>query len=565
MPLRPEVHRLQAPGGAVARRGGDDPVTESSINRERLIDVRVGSATDGRIPISMAERSLYAGPFHWLALVAVAVAARARRPADEAARAQRAPARRVDPTRRRRSDPPRLQLRASLSGSSAAWAGPVTRAHGGAVIWMVGYFASSGARHPVLPVALGLLIGGGAGNLVDRIRLGHVTDFIDLPWWPAFNLADTFIVVGVVILLSRSSSPSGTAAGARARAVARVRLGAARSPSPPGGGGRAARPVPRRAGRRRLALRGRAAARRGEGSRVDGVPPRSKSHRLEGGEERRRRAAANGAEHPASRRSCRFRVACEDEHLLVVDKPAGVVVHPSAGHRTRDAGARASRPCDRRRRRARRGRGSCTGSTATPRASSSSAARRRRTGGSSALIRRRELVREYLALVRGRPRSRAGRIEAAIGRDRRDPTRVSLDTDATAETPSRISSVVELLASHALLRVRLETGRTHQIRVHLAAIDLPVSGDPVYGVAGDLGLERQFLHAARLAFDHPMTGEPMEVESPLPPDLELGRARAAPAADAAARRSCRRRGASRRARRAARRRRPPRGGTRRRR
>ena len=77
----------------------------------------------------------------------------------------------------------------------------------------------------------------------------------------------------------------------------------------------------------------------------------------------------------------------------------------------------------------------------------------------------------------------------------------------------------ELLPEHALLRVRLETGRTHQIRVHLAAIDLPISGDPVYGVKGDLGLERQFLHAARLAFVHPITGEPIEVDSALPPDL----------------------------------------------
>jgi 23S rRNA pseudouridine1911/1915/1917 synthase len=71
-----------------------------------------------------------------------------------------------------------------------------------------------------------------------------------------------------------------------------------------------------------------------------------------------------------------------------------------------------------------------------------------------------------------------------------------------------------------LLRVRLETGRTHQIRVHLAAIDLPVTGDPVYGVPGDLGLERQFLHSALLAFDHPLTGERVEAESPLPADLE---------------------------------------------
>ena len=77
----------------------------------------------------------------------------------------------------------------------------------------------------------------------------------------------------------------------------------------------------------------------------------------------------------------------------------------------------------------------------------------------------------------------------------------------------------ELLPRHALLRVRLETGRTHQIRVHLAAIELPVAGDPVYGAARDLGLERQFLHAARLAFVHPITGEVVDVTSPLPPDL----------------------------------------------
>ena len=79
--------------------------------------------------------------------------------------------------------------------------------------------------------------------------------------------------------------------------------------------------------------------------------------------------------------------------------------------------------------------------------------------------------------------------------------------------------MLELLPAHALLRVRLETGRTHQIRVHLAAIDLPVAGDPTYGVADDLGLGRQFLHAARLAFPHPFTGEPVDVASPLPPDL----------------------------------------------
>ena len=95
---------------------------------------------------------------------------------------------------------------------------------------------------------------------------------------------------------------------------------------------------------------------------------------------------------------------------------------------------------------------------------------------------------------------------------------MSLDTERPRDAVTHFEAL-ELLPAHALLRVRLETGRTHQIRVHLAAIDLPVSGDPVYGVTPDLGLARQFLHAARLAFMHPVTGEPIDVESPLPPVL----------------------------------------------
>jgi 23S rRNA pseudouridine1911/1915/1917 synthase len=143
------------------------------------------------------------------------------------------------------------------------------------------------------------------------------------------------------------------------------------------------------------------------------------------------------------------------------------------------------------------------------------------------LVRNRQLEREYVALVRGKPRSRAGRIEAPIGRDRRDPTRQSLDSDTPRDAVTHFE-LEQLLPRHAFLRVRLETGRMHQIRVHLAAIGLPVAGDPTYGVGGDLGLERQFLHAARLAFDHPITGERIDVESPLPSDLAdaLERARA---------------------------------------
>jgi 23S rRNA pseudouridine1911/1915/1917 synthase len=135
----------------------------------------------------------------------------------------------------------------------------------------------------------------------------------------------------------------------------------------------------------------------------------------------------------------------------------------------------------------------------------------------AALVRARGLERRYTALVQGRPRSRSGRIEAAIGRDRGDPTRISLDTDSPKEAVT-LFEVARLWPRHALLDVRLETGRMHQIRVHLAAIELPVVGDPVYGVS-DPELPRQFLHASSLAFPHPFTGERIETTSPLPPDL----------------------------------------------
>jgi 23S rRNA pseudouridine1911/1915/1917 synthase len=248
---------------------------------------------------------------------------------------------------------------------------------------------------------------------------------------------------------------------------------------------------------------------------VDGAP-RPKSHRLDPGEEL-------ALDVPESRTSelepgeLALRVAWEDEHLLVVDKPAGIVVHPSAGHARGTlvhgllahaiaGGGEAERPgivhrLDR----------DTSGLLVVAR--SEEAHRRLQR-----LLRRRELVREYVVLVRGRPRSRRGRIEASIGRDRRDPTRMSLDTPTPREAVTEFE-LVELFSRHALVRVRLVTGRTHQIRVHLAAIDLPVAGDPTYGVEGDLGLERQFLHAARLAFPHPFTEEPVDVESPLPADL----------------------------------------------
>ena len=166
----------------------------------RLIDVRVGSATDGRLPISMVERSLSAGPFHWLALLAVAFAAIL---ADQITKGIVASqlglgdsVHLLGPLSIRHVRNPGIAF-----GLFSSWATAVTILTACAIAWMVFYFARSGARHPVLPVALGLLIGGSLANLIDRIRLGHVTDFLDLRFWPAFNLADTFIVAGVAILL----------------------------------------------------------------------------------------------------------------------------------------------------------------------------------------------------------------------------------------------------------------------------------------------------------------------------------------------------------------------------
>jgi 23S rRNA pseudouridine1911/1915/1917 synthase len=248
---------------------------------------------------------------------------------------------------------------------------------------------------------------------------------------------------------------------------------------------------------------------------VDGSA-RAKSTRLAGGEELEFEAPGPVTS-TLEPEDMELVVPYEDEHLLIVDKPAGLVVHPAPGHAQGtlvhgllaydvEGGDEPERPgivhrLDR----------DTSGLMVVAR--SPEAHRRLQE-----MVQARELTREYVALVAGRPRSRRGTIDAPIGRDRNDAMRHSLDTDTPREAVTHFE-VEELLPRHALLRVRLETGRTHQIRVHLAAIDLPVAGDPLYGRAGDLGLERQFLHAARLAFPHPITGEPVDVSSRLPTEL----------------------------------------------
>jgi 23S rRNA pseudouridine1911/1915/1917 synthase len=259
----------------------------------------------------------------------------------------------------------------------------------------------------------------------------------------------------------------------------------------------------------------RAAAERAveRGALVDGLT-RPKSYRLEGGET----ISVTAELAPAARSIDHLptpTIAWGDEHLAVIDKPAGLVVHAGAGVKTGTlvdvlasilAGGDPERPgivhrLDR-------------DTSGLMVVAKSEAAHERLTQ----LVRERALERTYLTLVHGRPRSRMGRIDAPIGRDRDDPLRMSLDSDSLKDAVTHFE-IEHQYPAHTLLRVKLETGRTHQIRVHLAAIGLPVMGDTVYGVPAP-ALGRQFLHATELAFPHPLSEEPIDVHSPLPEDLQ---------------------------------------------
>ena len=204
-----------------------------------------------------------------------------------------------------------------------------------------------------------------------------------------------------------------------------------------------------------------------------------------------------------------------DERLAVVDKPAGLVVHPAPGHRGETLVSVL---------------GDLLGGGEEGRAGivhrldkgtsglmivARDAESHRRL---AALIKRREVERVYLAMIEGRPRSRSGTIDAPLGRDHRAPEKRAVRGRGARQARTHFE-VVETLPADTLVEARLETGRTHQIRAHFAAIGHPVAGDPRYGHAGRHGLERQFLHSARLGFEHPFSGARLEFESPLPDDL----------------------------------------------
>jgi len=211
-----------------------------------------------------------------------------------------------------------------------------------------------------------------------------------------------------------------------------------------------------------------------------------------------------------------LRIVHLDDDLAVVDKPAGLVVHPAPSHEGTTlvdeladilgGGEDPERPgivhrLDK----------GTSGLLVVARGDEAHAALQ-------AAVQRREVERAYLALAGGKVGSRTGTIDAPIGRASRQRTRMAV-SGAGSRAARTHFTVLELLALESYLEARLETGRTHQIRAHFAAIGHPLTGDATYGGARRYDLRRQFLHAHRLAFAHPTSGERLSFESSLPDDL----------------------------------------------
>jgi 23S rRNA pseudouridine1911/1915/1917 synthase len=251
---------------------------------------------------------------------------------------------------------------------------------------------------------------------------------------------------------------------------------------------------------------------------VDGER-RAKNHRVAAGQEIAIEGEATGG---GAEAAPEFEIVYEDADLMVIDKPAGLVTHPAPGHSGPTLAEALS--------------GRAAGGADPERAGIVHRLDRDTSGlivvtkteeahkALSKALKARQVTREYLALVAGRVETESGTIDAPLGRDRARRTVVSTRSDRPRHAVTHFETI-ERLAATTLLRVRLETGRTHQIRAHLAAIGHPVCGDPQYGgraCGKELGLERQFLHAEKLMFSHPRTGASLVCESK--PPVELCRA-----------------------------------------
>ena len=373
----------------------------------------------------------------------------------------------------------------------------------------------------------GLLLGGTLGNLTDRLirppgfGVGHVVDFILVPWLlPAiFNLADTAIVTSMCLfVLLTLLGAASTAPGARR--ARRPDVPERTLPVPDGlAGERVDAGLAKLLGLSRTRV---AAIADGGGVELD-FRTVGRSDRLSAGAllsvrwEEESAVAIEPIEVPG------MGVVYEDDDLIVIDKPAGVAAHPSPGWQgpTVVGGLAA----------------------AGVRVSTSGAAERagvvhRLDAGTSGLMvvakseaaytvlkrafKERTVDKVYLALAQGHPDPTSGTIDAPLGRHPKAEYRFAVVADGRPSVTHY--DTLEAFRAATLLEVHLETGRTHQIRVHFAYLRHPLVGDTMYGadplLAQRLGLERQWLHAARLGFDHPATGERVEFESPLPDDLQ---------------------------------------------
>jgi len=220
-----------------------------------------------------------------------------------------------------------------------------------------------------------------------------------------------------------------------------------------------------------------------------------------------------------------LKVVYEDEHLLAVDKPAGMVVHPAVGHASGTLVNALLAYCPQVADVGGLERAGIVHRLDKDTSGLLLVAKDPQTHGAlQRQFKRRQVRKTYLALVEGRVHPREGVIEAPVGRDRRARKRMAVTrTGRPATTQYR---VVEVFRDHTLLEVRPHTGRTHQVRVHLAWLGYPVVGDRVYGHRRQRLLSnRHFLHARELRFVHPATGEELTLTAPLPPELKTVLAR----------------------------------------
>ena len=391
-------------------------------------------------------------------------------------------------------------------------------------------------------LSLGLIFGGAIGNLIDRVRFGAVVDFLDFYWrdyhWPAFNVADSAISVGVTLLAWRLlvAPPLDPAAspkrGRKPGAAGGVTEGGPRQLRSTVGAAEAGMRLDRwlcarlpEVSRTRIKVlidHGRV--------RLDDRPAKA-ARRLRAGERVEVEIPPPPSEELAPE-PIPLAIVFEDDDVLVVDKPAGMVTHPGAGHRTGTLAAAALAHAP--------GMGGVGGARRPgivhrlDKGTSGLivlAKTQRAYDALTAQLARRSVTRRYLCLVHGTPGAAEGVIDRPMARDPRSRVRMAVAPAGKGRRAVTRFRVLERFRDIALVECRLETGRTHQIRVHLASIGHPLLGDETYGVrdrrSSDAELKRLTaqlggvaLHATGLAFAHPVTGTHSEFTSPLPYRIE---------------------------------------------